>query len=106
MRKIFAFLFVLISFYAVGQDTIVKKSGELLPSKIIAIDQLHVKYARMVNNEETVFEIQKSEVVEIRYGNGNKDVFNVVAPLDSIPPAKAVSPDNNDTYVRPVKEPT
>ena len=78
--KYFFRVITLVFFASVsyGQDTIVRKDGSSILSKVIEIDKTDIKYKKFENLEGPSYLISKSEINYIRYQNGTVDSFNVV----------------------------
>lgn len=95
MKPIYSFLICLFLaiFTCKAQDTLYKKNGEILLTKIIEVNTQTIKYTQ-VNSDLPIYILDRSEVVMIRYKNGSRDVFN------------AESPQVNEDYVaKKIKEP-
>jgi hypothetical protein len=66
----------LISKLCISQDLITFKTGEQIRSKILEIGQTEIKYKKFDNQNGPVYILQKSEISNIVYENGTKDLFN------------------------------
>ncbi len=64
-----------------AQDTIYKRSGEIIPAKITEISTSEVKYKRFTMPDGPVFIIGRNEVQKIRFSNGVIDSFAVSQPV-------------------------
>ena len=64
-----------------AQDTIYKRSGEIIPAKITEISTAEVKYKRFTMPDGPVFIIGRNEVQKIRFSNGVVDSFAVSQPV-------------------------
>ena len=60
----------------ISQDVIVLKTAEEIKSKVVELTDLSVKYKKWENLNGPIYNINKSEVLFIRYENGMKEVFN------------------------------
>ncbi|GHV35315.1 hypothetical protein FACS1894180_7260 [Bacteroidia bacterium] len=78
MKKITLFLvFAAIAITAVNaQDVIVKRNGDEINAKVTEIGTDDVKYKKFDNQVGPTYTISKSELLMIRYENGDKDMFN------------------------------
>ena len=77
MKQLFAFLVMLLSasmLYA--QDVITLRSGETINGKVAEVGTTEIRYYKADNADGPVYVASKSEVVQIVYANGSKDVFN------------------------------
>lgn len=76
MKKTFLWaLIAIVPIFAKCQDTIITKKGEEIKSRVAEIGLSTVKYKLFNNLTGPVFEINKSDVFEIKYENGTKNVF-------------------------------
>lgn len=64
-----------------AQDTIYKRSGEIIPAKITEISTAEVKYKRFTMPDGPVFIIGHNEVQKVRFANGVVDSFAVSQPV-------------------------
>jgi hypothetical protein len=77
-------LSVLFSFaasVAFAQDLIVKRDAEEIEAKVEEITDTHIKYHKFSNLEGPVYSVAKSEVLMIKYADGEKDVFTSTTTL-------------------------
>jgi hypothetical protein len=74
-----------------GPDIITKKDGEDIPSRVIEIGELQIKYKKFSNLDGPIYSINKSDVLIIRYQNGEKDIFS-----DSKPAVENTKPAAED----------
>jgi hypothetical protein len=63
-----------ISIYA--QDNITLKNGDEIKSKVLEVTTTEVKYKKYDNLDGPIYTISKSDILFIKYENGQKDVFN------------------------------
>ena len=77
MKKyFFAFLLIVVCFSEiVAQDTLYKKNGDIIITKILEVNPLNIQYKYFKFLEGPVYTIDKSELFMIRYQNGLKDLF-------------------------------
>lgn len=76
-RILFVFLATfLISKLCLSQDLITLRTGEQIRSKIQEIGQTEIKYKKYDNQTGPVYVVAKSDVSNILYENGTKDLFN------------------------------
>jgi len=69
-----------IAFPGYSQDIITLKTGEQIRSKILEIGQSDIKYKKFDNQSGPVYIIVKSDITNIVYENGTKDVFSAETP--------------------------
>lgn len=58
-----------------AQDLITKKSGEEIKAKILEVNPTEIKFKKSDNPDGSIFTMPKSEILTIRYSNGNKDIY-------------------------------
>ena len=68
---------MLISNWAFTQDLIVLRDGKEIKTKVIEIYQLEIKYKKFINLEGPTYTVMKSDVLMIKYENGEKDIFKL-----------------------------
>jgi hypothetical protein len=66
---------ILASFFCFAQDIITNKSNEEVQAKILEISSNEIRYKKFDNLNGPTFIVAKSEILEIRYENGTKDIF-------------------------------
>ena len=71
---------LLISKLCFSQDLITLKTGEQIRSKIMEVGQTDIKYKKIDNQNGPVYVVVKSDISNILYENGTKDVFNTDQP--------------------------
>ena len=59
-----------------AQDIITLRSGETINGKIAEVGTTEIRYYKADNADGPVYVTNKSDVVQIVYANGAKDVFN------------------------------
>jgi hypothetical protein len=78
MKKLFLIgIILLCSCLTNAQDTIVKRNGDNILSKIIEISETEVKYKKFDFQDGPNFIENKSEIQLIKYSNGTKDEFEI-----------------------------
>lgn len=76
MRRVIIFVFAIaITLPAFAQDLLVKRNGDKLRVKIIAINKKKVSYVRQ-GTEAPVYTIPTTDINYIQYPMGDKDIFN------------------------------
>lgn len=77
MKQLFAFVVMLLSASMLNaQDIITLRSGETINGKISEVSTTEIRYYKVDNTDGAVYVTNKSDVVQIVYANGAKDVFN------------------------------
>ena len=74
-RKISLTILLLFCIAATAQDVITTKDGEDIQAKVLEITQTDIKYKKYSNPDGPIYSISKSEVLIVRYENGEKEVF-------------------------------
>ena len=69
-------IFVLLN-SAFGQDIITKKDGTDIHAKILEVTPNEVKFKKTSNPDGPVFTMLKSDILIVRYANGENEVFDV-----------------------------
>lgn len=101
-HSILFILFLMASLVAGAQDTIYKRSGEIISAKIAEISTAEVKYRRFTMPDGPVFVIGRNEVQKIRFANGVVDSFAVTQPVQTqtvMPPESPVIIQQQSTPV-------
>jgi hypothetical protein len=76
-RQLFILVLLFLAFSTVhAQDTIYKKTGETISSKIVEVNPSEVKYKKFDFQDGPVYTIEKADLFMIRYQNGLKDLFD------------------------------
>jgi hypothetical protein len=75
--KRFLLLFVLLtaSYSAFAQDIITRKDGTDIEARILEVTTTEVKYKKFSNLDGPIFYIPKSDILIVRYENGENEVF-------------------------------
>ncbi len=80
MKQLFAVLVMLLSASMLfAQDVITLRNGETINGKVAEVGTTEIRYYKADNADGPVYVASKSEVVQIVYANGSKDVFNTQA---------------------------
>ena len=69
-----------------AQDVITTKDGSDIQAKILEVTQTELKYKKFSNPDGPTFTISKSDVLIVRYENGEKEVFKDVRQSSSYKP--------------------
>ncbi len=94
MRKDFLISIVFLLQGALhAQDTIYKRSGDVIPAKVLEINTKEVSYKRADLSEGPLFVVNKNDIKKIKYATGTIDSFAVV-----------VKPTSNVLYVKSNKK--
>jgi hypothetical protein len=78
MQKILILFFTIIQLALNAQDTIYKRTGEVLSTKILEINLKDVSYKRHDLMDGPLFILNKTEIWKIKYFNGTIDFFDQV----------------------------
>lgn len=106
MKQLFAFIVMLLSasmLYA--QDIITLRSGETINGKVAEVGTTEIRYYKADNADGPVYVASKSEVVQIVYANGTKDLFNTQVSTNQSVPNNNYSRGYRRGYSRPVRYP-
>jgi hypothetical protein len=78
MKRVILILLVTVSIskLCLSQDVITLRTGEEIRSKIQEIGQTEIKYKKFDNQTGPVYVVAKSDVSNILYENGTKDLFS------------------------------
>lgn len=76
-RFILLAVLFLAGFSAFGQDIITKKDGTDIQAKILEVTPNEVKFKKTSNPDGPVFTMLKSDILIVRYANGENEVFDV-----------------------------
>lgn len=87
--RVLLFLFA-ITTMGFSQDNIIMINGDEIKSKVVEIDEGKVKYKKFENLSGPTYVVPISEVLMIRYENGEKDIFNTSKQEE------VVEPENNN----------
>jgi len=99
MKHIFAFLFfVLIVNCGFSQDVIMLKNGSKVEAKVVEINSTSIKYYKFEQQDGPIRILEKHELSEIVYENGESEKFNVSAPVPE-------QSSQNESFTRPPRLP-
>jgi hypothetical protein len=94
MRTLLFYILCLSHFLINAQDTIYKRSGELIPAKVLEINTKEISYKRADLLDGPLFVINKNEIKKIKYVTGTIDSFKVVVVESKVTISK------NDLYTQ------
>jgi len=77
MKLFYVFLIILIHHLAISQDTIFKRSGDIISAKIIEINIKEISYKRADLIDGPLFICDKHDIKKIKYFNGQVDSFPI-----------------------------
>ena len=101
-RFILPVVLLLMGHAAFAQDIITKKDGSEIQAKILEINESDIKYKKFSNLEGPVYSMSISDIVMIRYQNGENDVFNETPKTQTVQEApKPVVFRNTEMQVFP-----
>lgn len=77
-NSIFSMLILLVAgvFTSKGQDQIITKKGQEISSKVLEISLTTIRYKKAENLNGPIYNIDKNDVLVIKYQNGTKQVIN------------------------------
>lgn len=78
MRVLLIFIFCFTHLLSKAQDTIYKRSGEIISAKVLEINPKEISYKRTDLLDGPLFVINKNEIKKIKYVTGTIDSFKVV----------------------------
>ena len=78
MKKVFliSLASLIMSQFSFSQDIILLKNGDSIKSKIMEIGQTEIKYKKFDNQDGPLYVKAKSDISQIFYENGTKEVFS------------------------------
>ena len=101
MKQLFAFVVMLLSASMLNaQDIITLRSGETINGKIAEVGTTEIRYYKADNADGPVYVTNKSDVVQIVYANGAKDVFNT-QPSQPVAQSRVYSRRSGRNIYRP-----
>ncbi len=86
-RIILPVVLLLMGHAAFAQDIITKKDGAEIQAKILEINESDIKYKKFSNLEGPVYSMSISDILMIRYQNGENDVFPETPKTQTVPAA-------------------
>ena len=75
-KFLFVLAFLTTAITLSGQDIITKKDGTDIQARILEITTSEVKYKKFSNIDGPIFTLPKSEILIVRYENGENEVFS------------------------------
>lgn len=78
MKNLLFFIFSISQISLIAQDTIYKRNGEVISTKVIEINLKEVSYKRSDLLEGPLFISNINEIKKIKYNNGATDTFAIV----------------------------
>lgn len=82
MKRLFLVLVSMASVVsAIAQDVIVKRDGEEIQCKILEVSTNKVKYKQWKNQDGPTFVEKKTDVLMLKYENGQKEVISFSTPV-------------------------
>lgn len=87
-------IFLFLSTISKGQDTIIKINGDTIIAKILEINSTEIKYKKFNFQDGPSYVENKSEIKQITFSTGLKEVFSVIETKKNVPETDA----NNDYY--------
>jgi hypothetical protein len=80
MKQLFAFIVMLLSAsFLSAQDIITLRTGEIINAKVSEVGVNEVRYFKSSNINGPVYVTVKTDISQIVYENGVKDVFNSIS---------------------------
>ena len=78
MKRVLFSAIVMLAFMgtAIAQDVITTKDGNDIQAKILEVTNAEIKYKKFNNPDGPIFTLKKSEVLIVRYQNGENEVFD------------------------------
>lgn len=78
MKKIILLLAIILgaALSAEAQDVITTRRWEQIQAKVLEVSPSHVRYKRYSNLEGPTYTIYTSDLIKIRYENGEEDIFD------------------------------
>lgn len=76
MRIALLILFCAMSVGASAQDVIVKRNGDEIQARVLAVSDSEIGYKKWSNPNGPTYTMPRDDVFMIKYVNGDKDVFN------------------------------
>lgn len=81
MKNLLFFGFCFVHIFMNAQDTIYKRTGEIISAKVIEVNIKEISYKRSDLLEGPLFVINKNEIKKIKYLTGSVDSFSVAKPV-------------------------
>lgn len=78
MKAIFIFILCFVQLYLNAQDTIYKRTGDVIPAKIVEIGIKEISYKRADLLDGPLYIISKNDVFKIKYATGTIEKYDIV----------------------------
>ena len=79
MKHLLLICFIIMSFgFVYAQDVITLRTGENIKAKVSEVGISEIRYHKADNLQGPVYITSKSEIAQITYANGTRDIFPVV----------------------------
>lgn len=79
MKQLFAFIVMLLfASFLYAQDIITLRTGEIINAKVSEVGINEVRYFKSSNINGPVYVAIKTDISQIVYENGNKDIFSAI----------------------------
>ena len=85
MKKVILALIIALAQHVFGQDSIYKKNGEIIASKIEEVNTSLIKFKKFNNLSGPLYSELKSEIFRIKFANGSIDTLNVTVEVKQEP---------------------
>ncbi len=104
MKILSVFILCALQLFLNAQDTIYKRTGDVIPAKILEIGIKEISYKRSDLSDGPLFIISKNDITQIKYATGTIEKFEIVKDAPKQPKFVLVTPkyisiDNNQ--IRP-----
>lgn len=108
-NSIFSMLFLLVTcvFTSKGQDQIITKKGQEISSKVLEISLSTIRYKKFENLNGPIYNIDKNDVLVIKYQNGTKQVINesqTNQPLAKSSRKEFLTKEETETLLKPIEK--
>lgn len=101
MKQLFAFFVMLFSASILcAQDIITLRTGETINGKVTEVGTTEIRYYKSDNIDGPVYITNKSDIVQITYSNGTKDVFST-QDVNTIPQTNVYNSQTRRRVYRP-----
>lgn len=101
-HSLLAVLFLMFVFTIQAQDILVFRNGDIINGIVLEITQNEVRYKKESNPKGPNYTVSKSEILSIKYKNGEIDKFDSGSILheDATSPVVSAIPDENNEYLK------
>ena len=94
MKNLLICMICFLQIKSYAQDTIYKRSGDIIPAKVFEINIKEISYKRADLLDGPLFIINKNDIVKIKYAIGTTESFNIVNETPKRRPVVFVNPAN------------